>query len=225
MRTYTALDKQVITAIVKTHLESKTNCLSNVLYDIEPNQNFLLEHTNGKVSIFINKKYIEKISENDASAQGKYIKSIISKLWSVVNILDYLSQNGLLSLSDEYGDFSSSYDNTDYIECNYKDEETKRKLLSYITKKLIPSQELIDLNKNNYKDKEAIKEEKNNHRNTILTVISIIIALGSLVTSLVLGYLELKRNNGVYIENKPLEVIIEKETWRCPCSPAGILHE
>ncbi len=203
MKSFSDLEIQIIGLILSLHNDKHTNCLYNVLFDhngiLDMTYRYKLNFDNeNEVSIYIDSEYYNELNKNHRGV-FEFINGIILTLSYVVNLIDYLVNNDyLILLNSESKDGGNIDIYEGYRQFNSYDKELQKKIYILEHKLFVPTQKLIDFKNHNFKDEDTIKyqDERNNRRiNTILTLVSIIVAIASLLTSFTLGYETLIKEN------------------------------
>jgi hypothetical protein len=163
MRDFTKYEKKILRKILIIHYEKKTTSLMSNLIDFEFSPNYYLDiKSEENCPVRISKSFLDRItSKYGTMGANEFIKQFSINLSSIIRLIQYLEQEKLISFEGELSltTFGTSFDaNEISIGYDLEDKEVIRMIYTYSQKKLILSERLKKIIRNNCKI--AMEENK-----------------------------------------------------------------
>jgi len=162
MRTFSKIEQTIIARMIELDEKSGSlNVLGNVFDSFSnelrlPDYCYIKVASETDVSIQIKKEVIEKIDPSTL----RVIDDELSKfLITTVKLFEYLENNGLAYFLGDLNveSLGQVWADTEYVTCEFLEEESKSLIYKYIRKKIYVTEELKELAHNDFKSKEDIK--------------------------------------------------------------------
>ena len=222
MRTYTELDKIIINKIIELYQNNNLNTLMNLLFDINSSvygltsSFYFSSNEQNSVTLNIHKDYYDKLGVYDLR---DFIPKTINTITLIIRLIKYLEVNEYLLLNAEKWEFRLGIIDTDseYIQFNDFNSQLKEDIYKIGNSTFIPTEKLLTLQKNSFLDEDALREINIKNQNKItnrLSIATIILSIITLITSSIIGYLTLSRNNDVTLSNKSIKVELKTDNIR-----------
>jgi len=214
MHEFTELEKQIIDLILYYHENKYLNCLYNILFDNNgvfgiTSEFYLNFNKENEVGFFVNEELLSSKRTNYRELND-FFSSKILIFATTIDFIQYLIDQKYINVimnNKIYNDEIKP--NQGYIPYVGMSRDLENKLIQYERMLFIPTQKLVTLKKSAYIDSDGIKENNEKRIKSItlvLTIVSILIAAGSLITSITVA------KNSSTKSNRKIEVILDSKS-------------
>lgn len=207
-RSFSELDKKIITSLINLDSRKGLNVLGNIIEEYLSDYYYINVSSNDNVSVKIKSDYLDKIDVNDFNSH------VSELLLTIVILFDNLVNDRFLYFtgSYEFNSLGHRFVGEDYTTLNIIDTDLMEKVHSYTTRKFFITEDLKEFVKNGYQSKEQVKQAKDLKlavEQLKYTRIALGFSLLGLVASIVVPILS---TSSVTLENELINISSDKAT-------------
>jgi len=189
MRIFSEFEKKIIERMIELDEKSGSlNVLGNIFDSFSeelslPDYCYIKVKSETDASIQIKKDIIDQIDPNTL----RVLDDELSKfLLTTVKLFEYLENNGLAYFLGnlELESLGQVWANTEYVSCEFLEEESKTLLNKYTKKKIYVTEELRELVRNKFKPQERIRWERELFHTRVAVLITFLGLLASILVPL-----------------------------------------
>jgi len=187
MRSFSEFEKKIINRMIELDEKSGSlNVLGNIfdsfLSELKlPNYCYVEIISEENVTIQLKKDALDQLSPPDLRVIDDQLSKI---LLTTVKLFEYLEINGLAYFVGDLDlkTLGEVWEDTDYVTCEFLENESKKLLYYYTRKKIYVTEELKEIYRNKFKTEEQISTQKE----LLYTRIALLLAFSGLLSSILI---------------------------------------